>query len=558
MRFFAPAGAHSRRPGLAVLVVALLGAGAAPLAAAPPARAANHPAPADLLANLHGTWLDGTATPSNPGIAAAFAAAPSLRGISVHLGWSQLAGNTVDPATMAANIAATLAPWKAVAAQYHTGLMVRFVAGIDTPAAVFASGAPSTTVNYGGKAQQIPLPWDPANGGPNTPFLTAYDNLVSALATWCQNNGVNELHLSWYGELYSELYVGPEITSAPGYTYAALLAGHEALLSIGLKYRTPSLAIEYPLTGDGGTVINQLAPDLATYLSAAIPQHDPTVFVQLNNWGGTNNGLLEPGLLNTNFTRRGLQEASAPVLHDWAVMYASLESVHADYAEVWSTMFGLSNAASLAQQIQQFATFVNQMPSASAVTVAASSTSVPVGSYVNVSATVTTTQGLPTGSVNFDLNGKVAHSVSYLPPNGIATTRVLLSAAGTYLLTAAYSGDASTLPAVSPPVTLTVSAVPTTTTLSMFRKSVPHGQPVTFYVGVANGAVTPAPTGTFTLKDLTANVTVGSGTLPAGKFHVTITTRSIPVGANQQIVALYNGDQNNLTSTSPAVVITIT
>ncbi len=542
--------------------VALLGVAVAAsfcsLTARPMPATAVTPAPADLVSTLHGTWLVGAATPSDPRIAAAFAAAPSLRGISVRMGWNQLAGNTLDPTAIASNIATALAPWKVVAARYHTGLMIRFIAGIDTPPAVFAAGAASTTVTYAGQSHQIPLPWDPATGGLNTVFVNAYNTFVGALAAWCQNNGVNELHLSWYGELFSELYVGPEITSAPGYTYARLLAGHEALVNIGLSYRSPALAVEYPLTGGGGILINTLAPNLATYISGSIPHDDPSVYVQLNNWGGTNNGLLEPGLLNTSYTRRGLQEASSQVLHDWSAMYASLESVHADYAEVWSSMFGLSNAASLAQQIQQFATFVNQLPSTSAVAVTSSAVSAPAGSTITAAATVTTSEGLPTGSVTFLLNGVPAKVVSYLPKTGTATAVIRLPAAGTYALTAQYSGDASTQASTSPPVTVVVAPLPTTTNLNVFRTSVPHGQPITLYAAVANGAVTPGVTGTVTLEDVTAQVIVGSAVLPTGKSHIGITTAAIPAGPGQQIVAIYSGDTNNLGSTSPAVTLTVT
>jgi hypothetical protein len=520
---------------------------------APPA------SPADTTNSLHGTWLVGASRPTDPAIATAFTDAPALRGISVRLGWDHLSGGSLDPATITSNIAKVLGPWKAVAANYHTGLMVRFIAGVNTPAAVFDKGAPYTQVNNNGTIKRIPLPWDPATGGPNTVFLGYYDTFAGLLAQWCQQNGVNELHMGWWGQLYSELYFGPEITAAPGYTYQRMLAGHEALYDIALKYRSASLAVEYPLTGQGGSTINQLAIDLASYIGSKVTPYDPSAYVQLNAWGMVNNGLEEPGLLNRYGTRRGLQEGCPGVVKDWSAMYASLESVHADYAEIWASDFSLSSGPSLAQQIQSFAGFQTQLPSASTTAVTVSSTSVPIMGSFAATATVTTPQGIPTGSVNFYLNGKLAKTVAYLPPSGVTTTTLHITSATTYAVTATYSGDPSTLPSTSTAgrsSTVVGTPVPSTTTVKVFKTRAPHGQPYTFYVQVVNGTQL-YPRGTVTLHDVTANTDAGSGTLTSGT-HLQITTTKLPVGANQSVEAIYAGDTNDAGSTSNSVVVTIT
>ena len=112
-----------------------------------------------------------------------------------------------------------------IASRAGKGLSIRFMAGTHTPERVFRAGA--SYYRVGG--QRAPLAFD--NGtGRHAVFVRAYEKYVHKLAAWSRRNDVRLLHLSWYGEDWSELNHGAAVRAAPGYTERKWLRGHRQLV----------------------------------------------------------------------------------------------------------------------------------------------------------------------------------------------------------------------------------------------------------------------------------------------------------------------------------------
>jgi hypothetical protein len=231
------------------------------------------------------------------------------------------------------------------------------MAGRWTPERVFDAGSPYYLVD----GQKVPTPFTSA-GGPNTVFENAYEGEVHSLVTWCRNNGVHLLHLPWYGQNFAELNNGREVRSAPGYTYAAWLGGHERLFDIALKVAGPDLAIEFPLSGYGPLV--QAANDLARHIAGKTAGAPGEVYVQANgldargDWGAASPAI-EEQMENAVWPLpipRGEQMIGTGD-YDWDQVYARLRANHAAYVEVYVTSFArdLPHHDQLLKDIASFA-----------------------------------------------------------------------------------------------------------------------------------------------------------------------------------------------------------
>jgi hypothetical protein len=177
-------------------------------------------------------------------------------------------------------------------------------------------------------------------------------------------------------------------------------------------------------------------------------------------------------------------------------------------------------------------------------------------------ATVTATQGTPTGSINFldQTTGSNLNSVPYtLDSSGTAsaTFNGALPQGGNNIV-AQYSGD-STYSATSSQV-LTVNIQPSTTVTTVTPSTTTPAVGVAFPVTVTVAVGTPpagaaAPTGkvNLTLDGApfgSAAVSTTSGTTSAS-FNVTVTS-----GGGHNLQAVYAGDANFESSTSAAVTVT--
>ncbi len=167
-----------------------------------------------------------------------------------------------------------------------------------------------------------------------------------------------------------------------------------------------------------------------------------------------------------------------------------------------------------------------------------------------ITATVTSTANasLLTGTVTFT-SGATTLGTATLT-NGTATIKPAL-AAGTYQVVATYAGNANLGGSTSAAYTLTINTAATAVALTVTPTTAPVGSTITFSAKVTGNGV--APTGTVTFM---AGTTVLGTPQTLTNGTAVLTNSSLAVGT-YAITAVYSGDANNATSTSPAVTLTI-
>jgi Bacterial Ig-like domain (group 3)/FG-GAP-like repeat len=169
--------------------------------------------------------------------------------------------------------------------------------------------------------------------------------------------------------------------------------------------------------------------------------------------------------------------------------------------------------------------------------------------------------GVATGDFNGDgltdvveSDGDIGAIVLYGYKSETATaTGVTVSGAGTHNVEASYPGDASRLAATSSTVALTGTGLPmTTTTLVPAPSPAVAGQTVTLTATIA-----PTPTGTplGSVNFYNGETLLGVGTVSVAGL-ATFSTSTLPTGADS-LTAVYSGNTTSATSTSAAVIETI-
>lgn len=171
------------------------------------------------------------------------------------------------------------------------------------------------------------------------------------------------------------------------------------------------------------------------------------------------------------------------------------------------------------------------------------------GTTVTFTAKVTGNGGIPTGTVIFNANGTAFGTAATLDATGTATLSYAGLAAGTYTITAVYSGDtndqASTGTGASQ---LVVTKIATTTDLVSNTTASQPSQVV--LVATVLAGTGPTPTGTVTFSYGTTVV----GTVALDANAVATLVPSLPSGT-YSIVAVYSGDATHSSSTSQPVSI---
>ena len=184
--------------------------------------------------------------------------------------------------------------------------------------------------------------------------------------------------------------------------------------------------------------------------------------------------------------------------------------------------------------------------------VSSSSPSTTYGQSVTFTATVAAGAGTLTGTVDFLDNGTTIGTGS-LDNTGQANFATSTLTAGSYpTITAVYGGDTNFTGSTSPAISQQVNQAATTTAVTSSANPSVYGQSVTFTAtvsAIAPGAGT--PTGTVTFED--GSTTLGTGTLSDGV--ATFSTSTLSVEAHV-ITAVYGGDSNFTTSTSPSLTQT--
>jgi hypothetical protein len=195
-------------------------------------------------------------------------------------------------------------------------------------------------------------------------------------------------------------------------------------------------------------------------------------------------------------------------------------------------------------------------PLANTTTLSASTDLANVGQPVTLTATIKAPFAgniAATGTVNF-LNGTTSLG-SATASNNVAQLVTSTLPAGTYSLTASYSGDSNYSASTSSPLTLVVSSKPVPViTLTTSASRINQGQPVTFTATVRAFSGTTQPTGSVTFTDFTN--TLGAAVSLSGSGVATFSTSALPVGANT-IYAVYSGDTNFPANTSAGSSITV-
>jgi hypothetical protein len=192
-----------------------------------------------------------------------------------------------------------------------------------------------------------------SNGSPNTVFEQAYRQEVATLAAWCRRNGVHLLHMPWYGALWNEYYLGPQVLTAPGYTYAAWLTAHERLAQIAWAYAGSDLTVEFPLSGIDNTPTHTVYNDLSRYANQLGRSHPTWLFVQTNGLGQPTYGM---HVFGTGLYVGHAQQMFNGADYNWIVIFGLVRASHDVYVEIYVTSFKptLLHYAALVSQVSLF------------------------------------------------------------------------------------------------------------------------------------------------------------------------------------------------------------
>ncbi len=151
----------------------------------------------------------------------------------------------------------------------------------------------------------------------------------------------------------------------------------------------------------------------------------------------------------------------------------------------------------------------------------------------------------PTGSVSFTANGNSLGTEALA--NGTATLQTSFANAGSYMVTATYSGDSSNTASTSVATAVTIFPAASATTLQAPSGGNVNGQ-VTLKATVSGDS----PTGSVSFS--AGSTSLGTATLTSG---VATLQTSFAAAGSYSVTATYQGDQNNAASTSSAATIVI-
>ncbi len=156
----------------------------------------------------------------------------------------------------------------------------------------------------------------------------------------------------------------------------------------------------------------------------------------------------------------------------------------------------------------------------------------------------------PTGSVAFYVGNTVIGAAQVSDYTASLTETIPAIPAGTYAITATYSGDANNAPSTSQAANVTVLAA-TNTRLTVNPNPVPANHTFTLESIVSEVYGSLLPTGTVTFS--TSNSNLGTITLDDGTASLNLTDFGLPAGT-YPITASYSGDATNSASTVSSTV----
>ena len=151
----------------------------------------------------------------------------------------------------------------------------------------------------------------------------------------------------------------------------------------------------------------------------------------------------------------------------------------------------------------------------------------------------------PSGSVSFAANGNSLGTEAVT--NGTATLQTSFANAGSYAVTATYSGDSNNTASTSAATAVTISPAVSATTLQAPSGGNVNGQ-ITLKATVSGDS----PTGSVSFS--AGSTSLGTATLTSG---VATLQTSFAAAGSYSVTATYKGDQNNAASTSSVATIVI-
>lgn len=216
-------------------------------------------------------------------------------------------------------------------------------------------------------------------------------------------------------------------------------------------------------------------------------------------------------------------------------------SLTATYAGNSSFFTSTSSAKSLV---------VNGLPSTTVLTPATST--ITTQQTVTFTATVTGGSGTPTGSIAFMDGTSTLGSVPLTAGQAVFTSSQFT--AGTHTVVAKYSGSATYADSTSGNSVITVTAVPSTTSLNVSASSINQTQPLTLTATVAGAGGTPSGTVEF----LDGSHVFGSASLINGTATYTAPAGTFTTSGVHSLTASYIGGGVYAASASSASNVTIT
>jgi hypothetical protein len=183
-------------------------------------------------------------------------------------------------------------------------------------------------------------------------------------------------------------------------------------------------------------------------------------------------------------------------------------------------------------------------------TVLVSMTPNPVGAYLSTTiqakvSSSTSSGNVPAGSVTFSASGATLGTA--VLQGGVATAAVNAGPAGTYPVTAIYSGNPAFSGSASGAATLTVVPEPSTVSVTSSLNPSTFGSNVTFTATASSQGTGIPLSGTFTFFDGSTQL---GPPVQGSNGSATFTTSSLAIGTHP-ITAVYSGNRSVLGSTSP-------
>lgn len=192
---------------------------------------------------------------------------PAANGLSVRFPWKTY---DADPGVLPAGYT--------LASNEHLDFYaVRIMAGRHTPPAKMGR-----TLTENGTT--FPSPFGDNQGNPNTTFLNHMETTMRAWAEFLTSTGeVNPiLHWSWYAKEWAEIYHGPAVRAAPGYTKAKFVAAQNAIIdrAAAVQADYPGVVMELPMSGHGP--IADIVDDMTRHVGDVFG--NDRAAIQANGW----------------------------------------------------------------------------------------------------------------------------------------------------------------------------------------------------------------------------------------------------------------------------------